>query len=122
MPERDTNPSAAQTWLAWHRTEQGLTQADMAELTGIPLATYRKLERGEIENPGIRLLSNCAVVLNTSVFDLVEIKWQRWFPLSEKRKRPPTAATLEARKQPKRWPSLKSPALPDWKINRHRTR
>ena len=35
----------------------------MARLTGIPLRTYLRIERREVQNPGIRHLTNIAIVL-----------------------------------------------------------
>lgn len=41
-----------------------MTQEEVARHAGIPIATYRRLERGEIENPRIGWLTNCAYVLD----------------------------------------------------------
>lgn len=40
-----------------------MSQAEVARLTGIPIATYRRLERGEVANPRIGWLANCGYVL-----------------------------------------------------------
>jgi hypothetical protein len=51
--------SKAATKLARQRLAVKYRQSDMSRLTGIPLATYRKLERGEQPNPPLRHVVNC---------------------------------------------------------------
>jgi transcriptional regulator with XRE-family HTH domain len=80
---RQTNPSRVRTRLAWYRIYRGYKQEELAELTGIPLATLRKLERGALPNPGIRMIINCARVLNVSWEQLWEPAWNEWFPFND---------------------------------------
>jgi DNA-binding XRE family transcriptional regulator len=60
-----------------------IKQERMAELTGIPLRTYQRLEVGKIMNPPIRYLVNCALVLEVDLESVCEPEWLRWtdFPL-----------------------------------------
>ena len=70
--------------IAYLRLEKGLSQEDMARLTGIPLRTYLRLERREVKNPGVRYLANIARVLGIDpvdgklgdVVDLDMLEWQ----------------------------------------------
>lgn len=57
----------------------------MAGLTGIPLRTYRKLESGEIENPGIRYLINCALVLKMSLEEVSPVPLDEWTQIRNER-------------------------------------
>lgn len=57
------------------RRARRLTQDQMAWVTGIPIATYKRLERGELRNPGVRYLINCATVLGCELDELVEEEW-----------------------------------------------
>lgn len=70
------------TKLAAHRIRRDLTQLDLARRAGIPVDSYRKLERGEIDNPRLRDLVNCAIVLDLDprelVVELVEEPWLRF--------------------------------------------
>jgi transcriptional regulator with XRE-family HTH domain len=52
----------------------------MSEKTGIPLRTYLRLENGEMENPPITYLVNCAIVLNMPLEDICEAAWLAWSP------------------------------------------
>lgn len=70
------------TNLAKMRLKRGLSQRDMATRTGLSLATYRRLERGLIDNPPIRYLANCAVVLDCSMGEIFEPKYRQWLPLT----------------------------------------
>jgi transcriptional regulator with XRE-family HTH domain len=75
--------SKRSTRLAARRIEARLTQKEMAALTGISLVSYRRLERGEIDNPSLRQLVNCAHVLRSRLPDLklsqlFEPEWLRW--------------------------------------------
>jgi len=64
-----------------------MSQVELAEATGISMATLRRLERGTKANPPLRYLSNCAIVLGVEVEELIEDNWRKWLPLA--RKRPP---------------------------------
>lgn len=55
---------------------RGLSQRELASLTGIPLGTLRRLERGEIANPGIRYIAVIARALELEDIELlVEYEW-----------------------------------------------
>lgn len=56
----------------------GYTQADMVRLTGMAKKTYQRLERGQVDNPPIRYLVNCAKVLHCRVTDLCDPQWLEW--------------------------------------------
>jgi transcriptional regulator with XRE-family HTH domain len=78
-----------ETKLATWRVFRGMTQAEVAEATGIPLSTYWKLERDLLKNPGVRHLANCALVLGCELEELIEDEWRDWFrPLVEWPTRP----------------------------------
>jgi transcriptional regulator with XRE-family HTH domain len=62
---------------AW-RVKRGVTQAEMAAATGIPLSTYWRLERRRLWNPPIRHLTNCAIVLGCELEDLIEDDMRTW--------------------------------------------
>jgi transcriptional regulator with XRE-family HTH domain len=73
------------------------SQRELAELAGIPIATYRRLERGEIRNPSVRLLVNCAIVLFRPVEELLDDEWLEWMPI-DRAEPPPVAERLPAAK------------------------
>lgn len=51
----------------------------MAKALGVSLSWYKKLERGEIPDPGIRTLQNCAIALGCNFADLIEEGWWEWW-------------------------------------------
>lgn len=100
--------SKDETRLAHHRLEARLTQKQMAEMTGMSLITYRRLERAELDNPPLRHLVNCLLVLRTRLpdlrlGDLIEPQWLQWVVLDETASAPPET--------PERTPS--PPLFPD---------
>ena len=60
-----------------------IKQEAMAERTRIPLRTYQRLEAGKIQNPPIRYLVNCAIVLEVELEAVCEPEWLQWtdFPI-----------------------------------------
>lgn len=76
------------TKLHFARGGGGLTQKWMSERTGIPLRTYRRLESGELANPPLRYLVNCAIVLNVPLADVCEDDWLRWTPFDKNARKP----------------------------------
>ena len=88
------------TQLAHERDFRGLTQAWMSEKTGIPLRTYRRLENGEIGNPPIGYLVNCALVLDVPLEKVCESAWLRWMPFSADAKAPAGRALALASSSP----------------------
>lgn len=61
----------------------------MAERTGISLRTYQRLESGRVENPPLRYLTNCALVLDVDLLAILEPTWLEWLPLSVDAPAPP---------------------------------
>lgn len=66
------------TKLAELRLERGITQRQLAASTGVSIASYRRLERDELRDPGIRTLSNLAIALGVPLEDLIEDRWREW--------------------------------------------
>lgn len=54
-----------------YREARGLTQRELAHLTGITVNYISKLERGEVANPGIDLIASLAETLHCSVENLI---------------------------------------------------
>ncbi|HEY8338394.1 MAG TPA: helix-turn-helix transcriptional regulator [Egibacteraceae bacterium] len=92
--EADALRSNATTRLAVWRLRRGVTQRRLAEATGIPLTTYRRLERGELSDPSLRALVNCALALGVDVTDLLEEDWLRWRAPDDERPEPPSPRQL----------------------------
>ena len=85
----DRSRTTSQTRLAELRVAADLSQLEMAKLTGLALNTYIRLERGEIANPPIRYLVNCAFVLGVDLDAVLEREWTRWTAFSDTARRPP---------------------------------
>lgn len=81
MGARRENQTWSDTFLAELRVEHHLTQQELAEMTGIPLTTYRRLERGQMTNPPIRYLINIVIALGLGtdhIFEICEDEWIEW--------------------------------------------
>lgn len=63
------------------RRAAGFSQRQLATKTGLSLRTLQRIERLEIDNPPIRYLTNCAIVLGCRLEDLIESAWREWKPL-----------------------------------------
>lgn len=50
----------------------------MVRATGLSRATYLRLEQGKFDNPPLRYLISCAVVLEVPVMRLTQPEWRRW--------------------------------------------
>jgi DNA-binding Xre family transcriptional regulator len=61
-----------------------MTQAELAARTAISLPHIRRLDRGEIDNPPLRYLVNCAWVLDCRLQDLIEDEWFDWLDLTSR--------------------------------------
>lgn len=61
----------------------------MAAVTGISRSTYSKLERGLIDNPPLRYLTNCALALGCNTRDLIEDAWLEWMVFDERKPKAP---------------------------------
>ncbi|MFL5866688.1 MAG: helix-turn-helix domain-containing protein [Thermoleophilaceae bacterium] len=70
--------------LAAARKHRGVSQIDLARAVGMSLASYRRLETGEMENPGLRYLVNCALALDIELTALIEDEWLEWAVLEER--------------------------------------
>lgn len=66
------------------RRHRGLRQEDMAPALGVSLSTYRRLENLQLAEPSIRLLSNCAILLDVPLTSLIEDEWCEWAQLSKR--------------------------------------
>jgi transcriptional regulator with XRE-family HTH domain len=70
------------TLLARARLSRGVTQEELAEAVGVSAQTIRRLERGEVENPKLRTLVNCALALGVDLSDVLEDDWLAWLPMN----------------------------------------
>jgi transcriptional regulator with XRE-family HTH domain len=68
---------------------RGVTQEELAAAIGISLPTYRRLERGQAENPGLRYLVNAALALGADLDLLIEDEWREWMVFDRERSAPP---------------------------------
>ena len=84
MPE-----PAPRTQLAALRQKLGVSQQDMSWATGLSVATYQRLERGEITNPPLRYLVNCAIALEVDLDQVIEAEWRQWRRFSARATDPP---------------------------------
>jgi transcriptional regulator with XRE-family HTH domain len=72
------------------RVAAGYNQADMADLTGIALSVYSRLERNTRPgNVNYRALVNCAAVLGVDVDELIQDEWREWHVFDKRRPGPP---------------------------------
>jgi transcriptional regulator with XRE-family HTH domain len=76
------------TRLARARLSRGVTQEELAEAIGVSAPTLRRLERGDVENPKLRHLVNCALALGVDLDEILEPKWMKWLPAEGARKPP----------------------------------
>ncbi len=60
------------------RVTKRVSQADMAQATGLSVRTYRRLEAGQIDNPPIRYLTNVALALDVPLAEVLEDEWAAW--------------------------------------------
>lgn len=71
------------------RMARGVSQQELAEAMGISLATLRRIERNQAENPGYRYLVNAAMVLGVEVGALIEPEWREWKVFDHQHPEPP---------------------------------
>jgi transcriptional regulator with XRE-family HTH domain len=90
MPARHDPGTKAETRLARARMARGVTQGELASVMGVSLPTYRRLERGQAENPGLRYLVNAALALGVELEDLIEDEWREWMVFDHDHRAPPT--------------------------------
>ena len=78
--------STSQTRLGRLRVDAGLTQADMAERTGLSASDYWRLEHNKSPHAvNLRALANCALVLGVELNELIEDEWREWYPFAHRR-------------------------------------
>jgi transcriptional regulator with XRE-family HTH domain len=70
--------STAKSRLYERRRAAGLSQRALADRAGLSLRTLQRIERLEVDNPPIRYLTNCAIVLGCELEDLIEPAWREW--------------------------------------------
>jgi transcriptional regulator with XRE-family HTH domain len=68
---------------------RGVTQDELAYAIGISVPTYRRLERGQTENPGLRYLVNAALALGVKLDVIIEDEWREWMTFDHDRGFPP---------------------------------
>lgn len=100
MPRR-AQRRKARSRLAQARIDKGVTQARLAEVTGLSIATIRRLDRGELNEPPVTYLINCARALEVALDDLLEDRWN-WtvYDASAAAKPPPPEWYLESDADP----------------------
>jgi transcriptional regulator with XRE-family HTH domain len=77
-PARHDPGTIPETKLAHARMGRGVTQEELARAVGISVPTYRRLERGEVRNPKLGQLVNCALALGVELDALIEDEWREW--------------------------------------------
>jgi len=80
LPTREGWLAAPKTQLNFIRRGQGVSQADLAAITGISVRNLSRLENGEMSNPPLRYIVNCARALGVPWQQLVEAEWEEWEP------------------------------------------
>jgi transcriptional regulator with XRE-family HTH domain len=85
LPTREGWLAAPKTQLNFIRREQGVSQAHLAAITGISVRNLSRLENGEMTNPPLRYVVNCALALGVPWQQLVEPEWEEWEPNLQRR-------------------------------------
>lgn len=89
MPARRDPGTKAESRLARARMARGVTQEELADAIGVSLPTYRRLERKQTGNPGLRYLMNAALALGADLDMLIEDEWREWMVFDQERPAPP---------------------------------
>jgi transcriptional regulator with XRE-family HTH domain len=80
------------TRLNRERRLRSVSQSALSQATGISERTLQRLENGEIENPPLRYLVNCAKALGIEDWrELVEPEWEQWLQIKAGPKKPQRA-------------------------------
>lgn len=79
--QTDRRRIAPVTKLARLRIDRDFRQDELAEKTGLSLRTLQRLEAGEINNPPLRYLTNCAIALEVDLDEVIEDEWRQWLKL-----------------------------------------
>jgi transcriptional regulator with XRE-family HTH domain len=93
-PARRYPGTIPETRLAHARMSRGVTQEELARVVGISVPTYRRLERGEVRNPKLGQLANCAIALGVELDALIEDEWREWLAFDTRAARPPAPETF----------------------------
>jgi transcriptional regulator with XRE-family HTH domain len=80
--------------IALIRIARGVTQRELADAVGVSHKTLRRLESGQMEDPSLALLTNCALALKVRVEQITEPSWSEWKPLRADRTAPPDPDTF----------------------------
>lgn len=78
-----------ETRLAHVRMSRGVTQEELAEAVGISVPTYRRIERGETNNPKLRHLVNISLALGVALSEVLEDEWLEWLAFNKRAAQPP---------------------------------
>lgn len=81
--------SQPRTRLGRARVARHVSQAALARATGISPRTIQRLEQGEVPNPPIRYLTNCAIALGVPLTELIETEWEAWTVFDARTPTPP---------------------------------
>lgn len=73
------------------RTAEGLSQTDLAFLTGVSRSSIQRLERRLVTDPSLRTLNNLALALGVQLEDLIEPEWREWQVFAASPPEPPSA-------------------------------
>jgi transcriptional regulator with XRE-family HTH domain len=61
-----------------------MTQREVYEAALISRGTYIAMEQGRHDNPPIRPLANCAIVLGVDICELIAPEWKKWWDKYDK--------------------------------------
>ena len=78
MAGRKDQQTRPRTRIAQLRLEHNLTQAAVAYAIGIPLSSYRKLERGRQRSPNLRVLVNLSLLYDVPLESILHPWWLAW--------------------------------------------
>jgi transcriptional regulator with XRE-family HTH domain len=82
--------SSADSKLGRLRVERGLSQGEMAELTGLSDSDYWRLEHNKSPHDiNLRALVNCSKVLRVELDEVIEDDWRAWYVFDARRPGPP---------------------------------
>jgi transcriptional regulator with XRE-family HTH domain len=78
-PARRLEQTNIRTPLAEWRVKRGMTQRELWQAAGVSRTVYLKLERGDYQDPPLRRLNNCALVLGVELDELIQPEWREWW-------------------------------------------
>jgi DNA-binding Xre family transcriptional regulator len=77
-PQHTPPRPRSETKLRSLRQARGVLQRDLAQATGLNQRTLQRLEFGEMDNPPLRYLVNCAIALDVELEEILEEEWLEW--------------------------------------------